>query len=56
MSKIDPATAPRAQGSRYPAPFDAPCKARHWLRLGDAAGLTQFGVNLLTLEPGTWSS
>ena len=56
MSKIDPVTAPRAQGSRYPAPFDAPCKARHWLRLGDAAGLTQFGVNLLTLEPGTWSS
>jgi uncharacterized cupin superfamily protein len=56
MSKIDPATAPRAHGSRYPAPFDAPCKARHWLRLGDAAGLTQFGVNLLTLEPGTWSS
>lgn len=56
MSRIDPATAPRAQGSRYPAPFDAPCRARHWLRLGDAAGLTQFGVNLLTLEPGTWSS
>lgn len=56
MSKVDLATAPRSQGTRYPAPFDAPCKARHWLRLGDAAGLTQFGVNLLTLEPGTWSS
>jgi uncharacterized cupin superfamily protein len=24
--------------------------------LGDAAGLTQFGVNLLTLPPGAWSS
>jgi uncharacterized cupin superfamily protein len=24
--------------------------------LGDAAGLTQFGVNLLTLKPGVWSS
>ena len=56
MTKIDQASAPRAQGSRYPAPFGAPCKARHWLRLGDAAGLTQFGVNLLILPPGTWSS
>ena len=31
-------------------------KRRRWLRLGDAAGLTQFGVNLVTLEPGVWSS
>jgi uncharacterized cupin superfamily protein len=40
----------------YPAPYDAPCKARTWRRLGDAAGLTQFGVNLVRLPPGTWSS
>ncbi len=26
------------------------------MRLADAAGLTQFGVNELTLPPGTWSS
>jgi uncharacterized cupin superfamily protein len=26
------------------------------LRLGDAGGLTDFGVNLLTLKPGVWSS
>jgi uncharacterized cupin superfamily protein len=25
-------------------------------RLGDSAGLTQFGVNLLRLAPGAWSS
>ncbi len=25
-------------------------------QLGDAGGLTQFGVNLLELAPGTWSS
>jgi methyltransferase (TIGR00027 family) len=43
-------------GSRYPAPFDAPCKARSWLRLGDAAGLTQFGVNMVRLPAGAWSS
>ncbi|MBK9035757.1 MAG: cupin domain-containing protein [Myxococcales bacterium] len=56
MPKIDRATAPRGQGTRYPEPFAAPCRARSWLRLGDAAGLTQFGVNLMTLPPGAWSS
>jgi uncharacterized cupin superfamily protein len=56
MPKIDLETAPKGQGTRYPAPHDAPCKGRKWLRLGDAAELTQFGVNLLTLEPGVWSS
>jgi len=56
MAKIDLSTAPRASGTRYPAPFDIPCRARQWLRLGDAAGLTQFGVNLLTLPPDSWSS
>jgi uncharacterized cupin superfamily protein len=56
MAKIIPHTLPEASGSRYPAPFDAPCKARSWRRLGEAAGLTQFGVNLVRLPPGTWSS
>jgi uncharacterized cupin superfamily protein len=56
MPKIDLAKAAKGQGTRYPAPFAAPCKGRKWLRLGDAGGLTQFGVNLLTLEPGVWSS
>ena len=44
------------RGSRYPAPFAAPCAARARQRLGDAAGLTDFGVNLLRLPPGSWSS
>lgn len=56
MPKIDQTTAPRGSGTRYPAPFDEPCRRRSWLRLGDAAGLTQFGVNLVTLPPGAWSS
>jgi uncharacterized cupin superfamily protein len=56
VPKIDPTTAPEVIGSRYPAPFDAPCKARSLRKLGDAVGLTQFGVNLVRLPPGTWSS
>ena len=54
--KIDLATAPTRVGTGYPAPHDEPCKARRRWRLGDAAGLTQFGVNLLRLPPGQWSS
>jgi uncharacterized cupin superfamily protein len=56
MPGIDVGRAPRATGSRYPAPFDEPCRARVNVRLGEAAGLTQFGVNLTRLPPGTWSS
>ncbi|MBV9548088.1 MAG: cupin domain-containing protein [Alphaproteobacteria bacterium] len=56
MPKIDLAKVPVHTGSRYPAPYDVPCRDRHRLRLGDGGGLTQFGVNLLTLKPGVWSS
>jgi uncharacterized cupin superfamily protein len=54
--KIAIDTATVTTGSRYPKPYDEPCKARVRHRLGDAAGLTQFGVNLLRLPPGSWSS
>src|SRR5690242_2254014 len=43
-------------GTLYPSPFDIPCRARARTKLGDAAGLSQFGVNLLRLPPGAWSS
>lgn len=56
MPKIDLATAPTRVGTAYPSPFDAPCLKRHRTKLGDAAGLDQFGVNLLRLAPGVWSS
>jgi uncharacterized cupin superfamily protein len=56
MPKIDIAAAPARTGTGYPPPYDAPCRGRHRAKLGDAAGLTQFGVNLLRLPPGQWSS
>ena len=43
-------------GTLYPPPFDQNCQQRERRALGDASGLTQFGVNLLSLPPGTWSS
>lgn len=56
MKKIDLHKTEIRRGSRYPAPFHETGidKFRH--RLGLAAGLTQFGVNRLTLNPGVWSS
>ena len=54
--KIDIASLPLLVGTLYPPPYDEPCLSRERRRLGDAAGLTQFGVNLLRLPPGAWSS
>src|ERR1700733_2069352 len=54
--RIDLNAAKVRTGSGYPPPFDAPCLKRTRRQLGDAAGLTDFGVNLLRLPPGTWSS
>ena len=54
--RIEMEKVPVLKGSRYPAPFDAACAGRARQRLGDAAGLTDFGVNLLRLAPGVWSS
>ncbi|WP_439633835.1 cupin domain-containing protein [Glycocaulis sp.] len=56
MPKIDLNRAPERTGSGYPPPFDAPCAARVRQRLGDAGGITDFGVNLMRLPPGGWSS
>ena len=54
--RIDPEDLPAHLGTFYPPPYHQPCKARERRRLGDAAGLTQFGVNLLRMKPGVWSS
>lgn len=56
MPRIDIDSVSRRIGSGYPPPFDQPCAERVRRRLGDAGGLTEFGVNLLELSPGAWSS
>lgn len=56
MPKIDVSAIKVRQGCPYPPPFDAPCAGRTRRRLGDAGGLRDFGVNLMTLPPGNWSS
>jgi uncharacterized cupin superfamily protein len=56
LPKIDIDALPAVLGAAYPAPLDEPCRARSRKQLGQAGGLTGFGVNLLTLPPGAWSS
>ena len=56
MPKIEMTTAPTKFGSGYPQPFDPQCAGRRRWALGDAAGLSHFGVNLLRLPPDQQSS
>ena len=52
MPKIDLERVPAKAGSGYPPPFKAMAEGRIKQALGDAGGLTQFGVNLTRLPPG----
>src|ERR1700755_798939 len=56
MPKIDIAKIPVDTINLYPDPFWHPIKGHQRKRLVNAVGLSQFGVNLTTLKPGTWSS
>ena len=56
LPALHPAEIAPRTGSDYPQPFDEPCAARERRVLGDPLGLTQFGVNAMTLPPGAWSS
>ena len=56
MGVIDQSRCPVKTGSIYPEPYASDMKGRSSLRLGDAGGLTQFGANLVMLEPGAQSS
>jgi uncharacterized cupin superfamily protein len=55
-STLDPKTLTPRTGTIYPPEFAGELKGREKRALGDAFGLTQFGVNLSTLAPGAWSA
>ena len=56
MPKIDMATVPPQRIAAYPAKFAAVIAGREKQRLGDAVGLTQFGVNITRIKPNSASS
>jgi uncharacterized cupin superfamily protein len=53
---LAPSEVPDARRTTYPEPFASRVKDRVKKKLGDAVGLTQFGVNLVTLAPGAHSA
>jgi len=56
MPKIDIEKVPVDTRTGYPEPFRQAVIGRERKRLGNAAGLDQFGVNLCRLKPGAASS
>jgi uncharacterized cupin superfamily protein len=56
LPALDPASVPEHRGSGYPEPYRSRMGDRAKRRLGDACGLTRFGVNLVTLAPGGQSA
>jgi uncharacterized cupin superfamily protein len=56
MPKIDIPKVPVEKATTYPDPYWQVTVGREKQRLGNSIGLNQFGVNLVTLKPGAWSS
>ncbi|MEA2936566.1 MAG: hypothetical protein QOC56_70 [Alphaproteobacteria bacterium] len=56
MPKVDIANVKTEISTGYPDPYRAAVAGRERKRLGNAAGLDQFGVNLTRLKPGMQSS
>lgn len=55
-SVFDPMTLPESNATSYPEPYRDANQRRWNRRLGDHAGLTNFGVNLTRIAPGGQSS
>jgi uncharacterized cupin superfamily protein len=53
---FDPADVPESNATTYPEPLRAPNLKRYNRRLGNHAGLENFGVNLTRIVPGGQSS
>ncbi len=56
LPALDPETIAGRTGTSYPEPFKDKVAPREKRALGNAAGLTSFGVNLVTMPPGAWSA
>ena len=56
MSKIAIESVPGKSVSFYPEPYASQMGRRTFQELGNAVGLTQFGVDLVTMYPGDTSS
>jgi len=53
---MDPDTLEPRTGSSYPKEYQKQVAGRRKRTLGDPLGLTHYGVNVVELDPGAWSS
>lgn len=56
MPKLDLDAIERTNRTGYPPPYDSPMAKRHYRRIAPAAGIQDFGVSHVVLEPGGISS
>ena len=56
LPALDPKDLPEQSTTGYPELYKSRVAGRHKRRLGDHAGLKNFGVNLTRLDPGAESS
>ena len=56
MPKLDLDAIPQTNATGYPAPYSEAVQGRWYRRIAPAAGLEDFGVSHVVLEPGAWSS
>ena len=56
LPALDPATVDEIRGSGYPEPYRSRIGDRAKKKLGNACGLTRFGVNLVSLGAGGQSA
>lgn len=56
MPKLDLDSIPQTIATGYPPPFSEPMAKRHYRKLAGPAGLEDFGVTHVVLEPGGISS
>jgi uncharacterized cupin superfamily protein len=56
MPKIDIHAIESSNESSYPEPYATQMAGRYYQHIGDAAGLTQLGVNIVTMQPNAVSS
>lgn len=56
MPKLDLDSIEQTNRTGYPPPYSAAMARRHYRRLAEAGGLTDFGVSHVVLEPGGISS
>ena len=56
LPAFDPSVVSETNFTSYPEPHQAANQTRYYRRLGDHAGLRNFGVNLTRIIPGGQSS